>query len=85
MTSNPGMNMKSVLPLNARTVRIAAGGGLAASSRDFPVNGNAFCSGIIRPAHSGMPARRADAVPRARFRSASPIEPRPNETTIHHN
>ena len=31
MTSNPGMNMNSVLPLNARTMRIAAGGGLSAS------------------------------------------------------
>jgi hypothetical protein len=49
MTSNPGMNMNSVLPLNARTTRIAAGGGSAAYAHESPANGadEAF---RIRPA-----------------------------------
>ncbi len=49
MTSNPGMNMNSVLPLNARTARIAAGGGFAVCAHEFPANGadDAF---RIRPA-----------------------------------
>ena len=39
MTSNPGMNMNSVLPLNARTARIAADGGVAVYAHEFPANG----------------------------------------------
>ena len=89
MTSNPGMNRNSVLPPDAQTARIAAGGGLAASARDFPADGNGVPSGYFRTGQEpddldfpGMAGRRVKA-------SASPAVPpseaQPNETTIHHN
>ena len=71
MTSNPGMNMNSVLPLNARTMRIAAGGGVLAYAHESPACGNAAAS-----------VRSADAV--FRTRSAFLFEHDPN-ATIHHN
>jgi len=41
MTGNPGKHPNSVLPLNARCERIAAGGGLAASlQEECPAGGN---------------------------------------------
>lgn len=73
MTSNPGMNMNSVLPLNARTMRIAAGGGVAVCACAFPACGNATVSG-----------RRTDGVIRACLHPVVPFEQDPN-TTIHHN
>ena len=36
MTGEKSISVNSVLPLNARTGRIAAGGGLAASAHDVP-------------------------------------------------
>ena len=36
MTGHPGTDLNSKLPLNARTARIASGGGLAAYSRRRP-------------------------------------------------
>ena len=36
MTGHPGTDLNSKLPLNARTARIASGGGLAACSRGKP-------------------------------------------------
>ena len=73
MTSNPGMNMNSVLPLNARTMRIAAGGGVFVYAHEFPACGNATVSG-----------RRTDGVIRARLHPVVPFEQNPN-TTVHHN
>ncbi len=73
MTSNPGMNVNSVLPLNARTARIAAGGGIAACAHEFPACGNAAASG-----------RRTGGAIRTRLRPVVPSEQDPN-TTIHHN
>lgn len=76
MTSNPGMNMNSVLPLNARTMRIAAGGGVFAYAHAFPACGNAAVSGRVSGAEPDASARSADDV--------YPFEQNPN-TTIHHN
>ena len=36
MTGNACADVPAVLPMNARTLRIASGGGLAASAHDFP-------------------------------------------------
>ena len=73
MTSNPGMNVNMVLPLNARTARIAAGGGISAYAHEFPACGNTAASG-----------RCTDSVIRARLHPVVPFEQDPN-TTIHHN
>jgi hypothetical protein len=40
MTGKTSTDLSSVLPLNARTARIASGGGLAASLRKFPAKEN---------------------------------------------
>ena len=89
MTSNPGMNQNSVLPPDARTARIAAGGGLAVSAQDFPADGNGVPSGYFRTGQEpdeldfpGMAGRRVNA---SASRPASHFEEQPNETTIHHN
>ena len=89
MTSNPGMNGNSVLPPDAQTARIAAGGGLAASAREFPAGGNGVPSGCYRTGQEpdtldfpGMAGRRVN-VPESR--PAPSFEVQPNETTIHHN
>ena len=89
MTSNPGMNRNSVLPPDARTARIAAGGGVAASAREFPAGGNGVPSGCLRTGQEpddldfpGMAGRRVKA---SASRSGSSFETQPNETTIHHN
>ena len=91
MTSNPGMNGNSVLPPDARTARIAAGGGLAASVHGLPADENGVPSGYFRTGQEpdgldfpGMAGRRVN-VSVSRFGSASPLEEQPNETTIHHN
>ena len=88
MTSNPGMNGNSVLPPDARTARIAAGGGLAASAQGFPANGNGAPSGYFRTGQEpdgldfpGMAGRRVKA---SASRPGSFLEEQPNETTIHH-
>lgn len=81
MTSNPGKQTTSVLPLNARTARIAAGGGLASCSHDMPAGASAN-------------ARRAGPAPDMPVRAETPcegprsafiLEQQPKETTIHHN
>ena len=89
MTSNPGMNRNSVLPPDAHTARIAAGGGLAASARDFPAGGNGVPSGYFRTGQEpddldfpGMAGRRVNV---SASPAASSFEAQPNETTIHHN
>ena len=91
MTSNPGMNRNSVLPPDAHTARIAAGGGLAASVRNFPADGNGVPSGYFRTGQEpddldfpGMAGRRVKASA-SRPRSVSSLEAQPNKTTIHHN
>ena len=40
MTGKKSTDVNSVLPLNARSARIAACGGLAASAHDFPAGAN---------------------------------------------
>ena len=89
MTSNPGMNGNSVLPPDAQTARIAAGGGLAASARDFPAGGNGVPSGYFRTGQEpggldfpGMAGRRVKA---SASRAGSSMEAQPNKTTIHHH
>ena len=88
MTSNSGMNRNSVLPPDARTARIAAGGGLTASAKDFPADGNGVPSGYFRTGQEpddldfrGMAGRRV----KASASSSGPVfEEQPNKTTIHH-
>ena len=91
MTSNPGMNQNSVLPPDARTARIASGGGggLAASARHLPADGNGVPSGFFRTGQEpddldfpGMAGRRVKA---AASCSGPRFEEQPNKTTIHHN
>ena len=89
MTSNPGMNRNSVLPPDAQTARIAAGGGLAASARKFPADGNGVPSGYFRTGQEpddldppGMAGRRVKA---SASPAVPPFEVQPNEITIHHN
>ena len=89
MTSNPGTNGNSVLPPDARTARIAAGGGLAASAQVFPADGNGVPSGYFRTGQEpddldfpGMAGRRVNV---SASRVGSSFESQPNETTIHHN
>ena len=89
MTSNPGMNRNSVLPPDAQTARIAAGGGLAASAKDFPADANGVPTGYFRTGQEpddldfpGMAGRRVN-VPVSR--PVPSFESQPNETTIHHN
>ena len=75
MTSNPGMNLNSVLPLNARTTRIAAGGALIAYAHEFPSDGNAAAFGqVSNGANPDVPVRRADEAPRIRLRPFPPIQ-----------
>ena len=88
MTSNPGMNQNSVLPPDAQTARIAAGGGLAASAQVFPADGTFVPSGYFRTGQEpddldfrGMAGRR---VKTSSFRPEASLEEQPNETTIHH-
>ena len=89
MTSNPGMKQNSVLPPDAHPARIAAGGGLAASVRNFPARGNGVPSGCFRTGQApddldfpGMAGRRVKA---SASPAVPPFEAQPNETTIHHN
>ena len=82
MTSNPGKQTTSVLPLDARTARIAACGGLATCAHEFPAGSHGVQAEDSEP-NQDTTAHCIEAAG-VRLRPASPVERQPNET-IHHN
>ena len=83
MTGKKSMYVESVLPLDARSARIAAGGGLASSVRRIPVGrGAAGCGSDVpdcimpHAAESRAEASRAVPVP------STQTSPAPNDNPI---
>jgi len=63
MTGNASADVIPVLPMNARTLRIASGGGLAASTHGFP-------AGAVR--ENGVVTRARETIP---FPNGDPAKP----------
>ena len=59
MNGNACADVISVLPMNARTSRIASGGGLAASTHGFPA-GTAWENGVVPRAREANPFPNGD-------------------------
>ena len=82
MTGEKNMNVGSVLPLDARSARIAAGGGLASSVRRAPAGRDAGCgpdgTDCIMPQAAGSRAAASRAVPAPAIQPA----PVPNDNPI---
>ena len=78
MTGKTGTDSSSVLPLDARTARIASGGGLAASLRDVPAKENEARNGYRA---AGFEPDELDSVAPHAAESrvaSSPAVPRPS-------
>ena len=80
MTGKAGTDLSSVLPLDAQAVRIASGGGLVVSLREFPAKGTEGQNGY----QVGFEPDELDFIaPRAAKNdiASSPTVPRPSVQT----
>jgi len=85
MTGKTSTDLSSVLPLDARTARIAAGGRLGSSLREFSANGAGKANGY----RAGLEPDELDSIaPRSAENriATSPSVPRPSvQSTPHLN
>ena len=90
MNGIPTSYATSMLPLDARTSRIAARGGLAMHAHEFPTDGPMPQTGTPGPGSGqddptqGRTAHCVEALRARLHQPASPVEQPPN-ATIHHN